>query len=352
MTDTVSDLARRLAGNAEAVCRHYLSNGRRHGRYWLVGRCAATRLAAASMSVCAGPASGQGAAGKWTDAATGEHGDLLDLIAAALRLAHARATRWTRHALPRPAVPAPGQPILPGAAPDRRRPRGGCSPWRSRSRARWPRPICARAGSRRLRDRERAALSSALLLPPGAGTPDGARRGLAGADRGRHRPRRRDHRRAAHLARPARRRKAPVATPRRAMGQLLGHAVRFGDGVRHHGGRRGHRDRAVAAGALPTMPLAAALSAGHLAALLPPSGLRRLYIVRDNDPAGQLGGGHADRPGAGGRDRGDRAGAQPGRLQRRSAAARPRRARGGAARQLAPEDVARFWRPPERGRTG
>src|SRR6202011_1671137 len=27
-----------------------------------------------------GPASGPGAAGKWTDAATGEHGDLLDLI--------------------------------------------------------------------------------------------------------------------------------------------------------------------------------------------------------------------------------------------------------------------------------
>ena len=27
-----------------------------------------------------GPASGKGAAGKWTDAATGEHGDLLDVI--------------------------------------------------------------------------------------------------------------------------------------------------------------------------------------------------------------------------------------------------------------------------------
>jgi len=27
-----------------------------------------------------GPESGKGAAGKWTDAATGEHGDLLDVI--------------------------------------------------------------------------------------------------------------------------------------------------------------------------------------------------------------------------------------------------------------------------------
>jgi hypothetical protein len=28
-----ADLARRLASEAEAVCRHYLSNGRRAGRY-------------------------------------------------------------------------------------------------------------------------------------------------------------------------------------------------------------------------------------------------------------------------------------------------------------------------------
>lgn len=37
MPNTASELARRLAGNAEAVCRHYLSNGYRQGRYWLVG---------------------------------------------------------------------------------------------------------------------------------------------------------------------------------------------------------------------------------------------------------------------------------------------------------------------------
>ena len=34
------------------------------------------------------------------------------------------------------------------------------------------------------------------------------------------------------------------------------------------------------------MPMAAALSAAHLAAILFPPTLRRLYIVRDNDPAG------------------------------------------------------------------
>ena len=37
MSSQAAELARRLARDAEAVCRHYLSNGRRQGRYWLVG---------------------------------------------------------------------------------------------------------------------------------------------------------------------------------------------------------------------------------------------------------------------------------------------------------------------------
>ena len=37
---------------------------------------------------------------------------------------------------------------------------------------------------------------------------------------------------------------------------------------------------------LLAMPMTAALSAGHLAAILLPAGLRRLYVARDADPAG------------------------------------------------------------------
>lgn len=77
--------ARRLAREAEAVCRQYLSNGRREGRYWLVGDVKNTP--GRSMFVrLSDPESGQGAAGKWTDAATGEHGDLLDVIGATCTL--------------------------------------------------------------------------------------------------------------------------------------------------------------------------------------------------------------------------------------------------------------------------
>ena len=37
MQDRAGDIARRLAEQAEAVCRHYLSSGHRSGGYWLVG---------------------------------------------------------------------------------------------------------------------------------------------------------------------------------------------------------------------------------------------------------------------------------------------------------------------------
>src|ERR1700719_2230577 len=74
-----SELARRPARDTEAVCRHYLSNGRRQGRYWTVGDVRNTP--GRSMFVrLSGPESGPGAAGHWTDAASAEYGDLLDVI--------------------------------------------------------------------------------------------------------------------------------------------------------------------------------------------------------------------------------------------------------------------------------
>src|SRR5579864_1548012 len=80
MLSQATELAHRLARDAEAVCRHYLSNGRRAGRYWIVGDVRNTPGRSLFVRLH-GPDSGSGAAGKWTDAATGEHGDLLDLIA-------------------------------------------------------------------------------------------------------------------------------------------------------------------------------------------------------------------------------------------------------------------------------
>ncbi|XWX54025.1 hypothetical protein MSP5_001033 [Methylosinus sporium] len=66
MFDSPAELAQRLARDAEAVCRHYLSNGRREGRYWLVGD--ARNTPGRSLFVrLTGAESGKGAAGKWVD---------------------------------------------------------------------------------------------------------------------------------------------------------------------------------------------------------------------------------------------------------------------------------------------
>src|ERR1700722_19476307 len=79
MPRDASELARRLARDAEAVCRRYLSKGRRQGRYWTVGDVRNTP--GRSMFVrLSGPEFGPGAAGHWIDAASSEYGDLLDVI--------------------------------------------------------------------------------------------------------------------------------------------------------------------------------------------------------------------------------------------------------------------------------
>src|SRR5216684_8799981 len=80
MSSHAADLAHRLARIAETVCRYYLSNGHREGRYWIVGNVSNTPGRSLYVRLF-GPLYGKGAAGKWTDAATGQHGDLLDLIA-------------------------------------------------------------------------------------------------------------------------------------------------------------------------------------------------------------------------------------------------------------------------------
>jgi hypothetical protein len=61
-----SKVARRLAQNAEAVCRYYLSIGRREGRTWRVGDVDNTP--GRSMAVrLTGPDGGPGAAGHFTE---------------------------------------------------------------------------------------------------------------------------------------------------------------------------------------------------------------------------------------------------------------------------------------------
>ena len=71
--------------------------------------------------------------------------------------------------------------------------------------------------------------------------------------------------------------KAPIDTPRRAMGHLLGNAVRFDRAQDVMAAGEGIETVLSLRCVLPAMPMVAALSAAHLSAILFPLRLRRLY---------------------------------------------------------------------------
>jgi hypothetical protein len=81
--------------------------------------------------------------------------------------------------------------------------------------------------------------------------------------------------------------KAPLATPRRSLGRLLGSGARFGKATDVLAAGEGLETMLSLRVVLPALPIVAALSATHLGAFVPPAGLRRLYIARDNDRVGR-----------------------------------------------------------------
>ena len=100
-----TDIAAALARRAEQVCRRYLPHGRKQGRYWTAGDARGAK--GRSLFVRLSP---PGIPGKWTDAATGEHGDLLDLIRLCIGAASLKpALDQARAFLVMPAVPAGGE---------------------------------------------------------------------------------------------------------------------------------------------------------------------------------------------------------------------------------------------------
>jgi hypothetical protein len=285
---SAAELARLLAHNAEAVCRYYLSNGHQSGRYWIVGDV--TNAPGRSLYVrLFGPPSGKGAVGKWTDAATGQHGDLLDLIALSCgydRLADVfiEARRFLR-------LPHPEPVRSPRPEPSTGLPQG------VRRLLATSYPLAGTLAETYLRTRDIVMLSNlrALRFHPRCfyrrtDATTGTERyetwpallaavtDVAGHVTGLHRT----------WLDPSGRDKAPVPSPRRLLGEIAGHAVWFGiaDDVMAVG--EGLETVLSVRTALPAMPMAAALSCNHLAMFRPPFTLRRLYIAQDNDPAGQL----------------------------------------------------------------
>ena len=279
-----SDLASRLGQRAEAVCKRYLDAGRRQGNYWQVGDVRNTP--GRSMFVRLKDTA-KGPAGKWTDAATGEHGDLLDVIRESCDLIDfADVAREARRFLnlPRPdpapaAKTRPGTPAPSGSAEAARRLFAMSQPISGTPAEAYlhHRGITPLHGTGNLRFHPRCYYRAddhgpTETWPAMIAAVTDLRGEITGAHRTWLAPDGSD--------------KAPIDTPRKAMGDLLGHAVRFGIAGEVMAAGEGIESVLSARQAIPHMAMAAALSAAHLAAILFPETLRRLYILRDNDPAG------------------------------------------------------------------
>ena len=279
-------IAAALGAHAEAVCRRYLPHGRKLGRYWVAGDLDGGRGRSLFVRL-----SGSGTPGKWTDAATGQHGDLLDLIrhrtrAPSLRAALDEARAFL--ALP----PAPDRD--PGAAPATGC--GGDYDATEAARRLWRqcRPIDGSHGEAYLRARGLSRCRFAALrfhpelryrdgnavrrFPALVAAVTGEDSAILGVQRTWLDPRR-----------PA---KAGVTNPRKALGRIFGHAVRFGsvpgDGLASLVVGEGIETVLSLIAAVPEIGAAAALSAGSLGAFAPPPGVARIVIARDNDPDGAL----------------------------------------------------------------
>lgn len=287
---SASELANRLARDAEAVCRHYLSAGRRAGNYWIVGDTANNKGKSLYVHLT-GPR-----AGRWADGATAEYGDLLDLVRETCGLVDFRdvadeVRRFLSLPQPDPAAHRRGdartEPPVVRPADER-----------AQRLFRMTQPLAGTLADSYLRQRGilRASLHPTLRYHPScyyrdlvtgrthsfpaliaavtdpAGTITGVHRTWLDPDGGG---------------------KAQVDDPRRALGGLLGNAVRFGFPLRGPvsvmAAGEGLESILSLSHVMPAMPMVSALTVNHLAAFELPPGCVRLYVAADADAAGRNG---------------------------------------------------------------
>ena len=283
---SASETATLLGQSAEALCHHYLSNGHRSGNYWLVGNVQNEKGRSLYVRL-RGAASGPQAAGKWADAATGEHGDLLDLIRLQgnhhmLKDAMEEARKFL--ALPRPEYMAPVPHRTSAIRTDDEVVAAAHRLFNS------GRPIGGTLAEKYLSGRGiTVPVQSSLRFHPNVYYRDD------------------DGNRSAHPALLAAVHDndgkfmavnriwvdrgggglATIKTPKKALGHLLGNAVRFGHPRDILIVGEGVETILSLKTARPDLAMAAALSANHLAAFIPPSHIKLLITARDNDEAGK-----------------------------------------------------------------
>lgn len=271
----IERIREQLARNALAVCQAYLPNGRRSGGYWVVGDINGNKGRSLYVRLT-------GRIGKWTDSATGEHGDLLDIIAHSE--GHTRFTQTLESAEQFLLLPSPREPERVPFQTDRtqaaQRLFSSSSPITGTQAERY---LMARGLSPplqydALRFHPRCFVRDALGNRTAFPALIAAITNLDGKVTGVHRT---------WLSNdePC---KAPLAEPRRSMGALIGNGVRFGSVRDVLIAGEGIETVLSLRSVLPWIPAVAALTATHLGLLQLQPGLVRLYIARDNDEAGRL----------------------------------------------------------------
>jgi hypothetical protein len=264
-----------------------LPNGRRVGNYWVIGD--ARNTPGRSTYIRLFPDYAGKPAGRWTDAATGEYGDLLDIIRYSIPsgrfddaiaeaeafvggVAQPRLPRF-RADLPRrsnherqarrlyaDASAIPGtlaeaylrnRGINPALADDLRfAPQCYCRPSIESDRHNWPALIAPVTDAH-----DRLTGAHRIYLDPS---------GAFDAQLG----------------------KAPLERPKRSLGAIHGNAVRFGAPAPVVAVAEGIENALSVRTAMPELTLHAALTAGNLAAYSPPANTKRLLIAVDDDDAG------------------------------------------------------------------
>jgi Toprim domain len=280
MESVAADLAQRLAERAEAVCHYYLPNGVRCGAYWIAGDVAGAKGRSLYVRL---RASSNAAAGKFVDAATGDHGDLLDLIRLNRGLTTIREALDEARAFlnePRRAFKSVTSEVTT------RNPDEAAARLFALTS-----PVPGTIAETYLRGRGITGdlaypalgfLASCYYRAEGSIEPKTLPALIArvtdlnGRTTGVHRT----------WLRADGSGKADLPEPRKALGELHGRGVRFGIPSVVLAAGEGIETMLALRSVLLHLPSVAALSAAHLGALRLPDGLRRLYIACDNDRAG------------------------------------------------------------------
>lgn len=292
------DISDQLAAHAEAVCRTFLPNGRKVGGYWQVGNIDGDPGRSMTVRLYG---SGQKKPGRWSDHATGEFGDLLDIVAAHSGSSDFReAMNAGLRFLGQPelrlkeAKPPPVQARPVQTEPSLKTARNNDVSDTSEAGARLfaiGQPITGTLAETYLKSRQINRFGDALRYHPGvylrgddgqtiempallAAITDNANT-VTGCARTWLDPQ------TAGLA--------SIEAPKRVLGRLHGNGVRFYSGVSPYDQIAGEGIESMLSvgSALPDADIVACLTATHLALYQPPSHVRRLWVAHDNDEAGE-----------------------------------------------------------------